>query len=139
MKYISLISTHRPHKRRTMPQRRTGCVKFQGDNISRHLAMLASLFLLLYGGLHSRMQSVEHSFYVGNDLTRSWNANNIVEEIRRLGNPGISRAGKDFRSLICCISRNDICVNLWSATCWRVSAILSFTTTIRWKAASTTT
>jgi len=68
--------------------------------------MLASLFLLLYGGLHSRLQSVEHSFYVGNDLTRSWNANNIVDEIRRLGNPGISRAGKDFQLLICCISRN---------------------------------
>lgn len=46
--------------------------------------------------------------YSGNKLGDNWNADNTVQDIRRPGNPGVSKTGKDFRSLICGITRNDV-------------------------------
>ena len=83
-------------------------VDTQGGKLFRQLVISTSLILLLYVGLHSRLQPMKQSYDSGNELAERWNADNTVEDIRRLGNPGVSTTGKDFRSLICCITRNDM-------------------------------
>jgi hypothetical protein len=83
-------------------------VDTQGGKLFRQLAISTSLFLLLYVGLHSRLQPKEQSYDGGNELAEGWNTDKTVEDIRRLGNPGVSKRGKDFRSLICCLTRNDM-------------------------------
>jgi len=80
----------------------------QGGKLFRQLVISTSLLSLLYVGLHSHLQPLKESYHGGNELAKRWNADNTVEHIRRLGNQGVSRTGKDFRSLICCLTRNDM-------------------------------
>ena len=110
----------------TPPSARIG--QTSGNRLpARRLAIYALALSLLCAGLHSRLQSnlsnevpkqqlaTEKASFkaephaLGSDpQTIQPKVHSTVDEILRLGKAGASTRGKDFRSLICCITRNDV-------------------------------